>query len=67
MTKKSAKFYDSAKKLYRKFGVMCTLKLLQQTHKLKRETIDAFKKRRAKNFGTRDHLNQRIEWYLQMC
>ena len=42
------------------------LKLLQQTHKF-RQIIDAFKKRRAKNFGTRDHLNQRIEWYLQMC
>ena len=26
MTQKSAKFYDSAKKLYRKFGVMCTFR-----------------------------------------
>ena len=28
MTQKSAKFYDSAKKLYPEFGVMCTLRTL---------------------------------------
>ena len=27
--------------------------------------IDAFKERPAQNFSTRDHLSQRIEWYLQ--
>ena len=32
---------------------------------IKRETIDAFEKRPAKNLDTRDHLSQRTEWYLQ--
>ena len=40
MTKKSAKFYDSAKKLYKKFGVMCTLRKLGIFHSAREKKCD---------------------------
>ena len=43
----------------------CPLGLIRSelinTPAIKREIVDAFKKRPEKNFATRDHLNQRIE------
>ena len=41
------------------------LQILNTHTQIKREIIDAFKKRPAQNFSTRDHISQEIEWYLQ--